>query len=134
MVIQRIQTLFLLLAVILMALAMFVPAASLQGNPLYITDMPVVMIVDILVAVLLFIGIFMYKSLKTQMRLTLVSLLLICAVALGGGFYLWRTSPDADIEYFGAVLLMICAVLAALLAYRGMRHDYHLLRSADRLR
>lgn len=135
MVIQRIQTLLLLLTVALMTAALFLPAASTSsGAPVYITDFPILMIVDILVAALLFIGIFMFKNLKAQMRVTLVSILLICAVAAGGVFYLWRGAEGAQIEYFGAAILLICSVLSAALAYRYMKRDHKLLRSADRLR
>lgn len=134
MVIQRIQSLLLLLTVAMMTVALFLPVATDQGTPIFITDFPVLMTVDILVSLLLFIGIFLFKNLRLQMRVTLVSILLICAIAIGGAFYLWRGAPDAEIEYFGATLLMIVSVITASWAYSRIRHDHRLLRSADRLR
>lgn len=134
MVIQRIQSILLLLTVALMAVALFLPAATIQGTPIFITNFPVLMIIDILVAVLLFIGIFLFKNIKLQMRVTLISILLICSIVIGGAFYMLHGIPNSKIEYFGATLPIIISVITAVWAYRCMRHDLSLLRSADRLR
>ena len=63
MVIQRWQSLFLLIAVIIMGCLSFSPLATLtvegkEASTIYLTDLPVLMVVDILVAVILFISIF----------------------------------------------------------------------------
>lgn len=139
MVIQRWQTLLLLIAVVLMGCLNFVPVARIPGEagaaePFFTTDAPVLMIVSILVAVLLFISIFMFKNLKQQMKVTILSILLMCVLLVGGIFVLFRTAPDAEIEWAGATLLLCCSVILALAAWRLMKKDYRLLRSADRLR
>ena len=41
---------------------------------------------------------------------------------------------NAEPILLGGVSLLVLALLAGLLAYRGLRHDRNLLRSADRLR
>lgn len=142
MVIQRWQSLLLLLAVIAMIAINFLPVASLPSQVsdpdsatiMYLTDAPVLMIVSILVAVLLFIAIFMFKDLRMQMRVTILSIVLLCVLAVAGIFVICHNAPGAEIVWFGATLILVCAVVFACAAYRFMRRDYHLLRSADRLR
>ena len=139
MVIQRWQSLFLLIAVILMACLSFSPMASVpaEGNnvsSVFISDFPVLLIVDILVAVVLFISIFMFRNLKQQMKITLLSILLICCIAIGGAFTIFVNTPNARIETIGAVLILVAALIFTICAYRLMKRDYRLLRSADRLR
>ncbi len=136
MVIQRWQTLLLLIAVILMGCLSITPLAtsSAQGTALFISDFPVLLIVDILIAVILFIAIFMFKNLRSQMKVTLLSIILMCSLVVGGFFTLSHNSPEAEILITGAVLLLLIAAVLTIGAYRLMRRDYRLLRSADRLR
>ncbi len=141
MVIQRIQTLFLLLAVGFMILFCLTPFASAEAanaadsfTPVFVKDAPVYMILNIVIAVLLFLGIFMFKNLKQQMKVTVASMLLICASIVSFGFLLFVGMPDAHVIWTGGVLLLVCALVCALFAYRGMKKDHKLLTSYDRLR
>ena len=139
MVIQRWHSLFLLIAVIIMGCLSFSLLAKLtvegkEASTIYLTDFPVLMVVDILVAVILFISIFMFKNLKTQMKVTTLSILLICCLAIGGAFTIFVNKPNAQIELIGALLLLVLALAFTVCAYRFMKKDYRLLRSADRLR
>ncbi len=142
MVIQRWQSVWLLFAAILVAMFCFVPvavvtdpAAELAVANLTMADFPVLAIVNGLVALLLFIAIFLYKNTRRQKTVTLLSMLLICVVAvvtvtvaLNGG------SEAARVEIGGSVLLLLGALIFAAMAYRGIRRDEKLLRAADRLR
>ena len=106
MVIQRWQSLFLLIAVIIMGCLSVSPLATLsvegkEASTIYLTDFPVLMVVDILVAVILFISIFMFKNLKTQMKVTTLSILLICCLAIGGAFTIFVNKPNTQIEVIG---------------------------------
>lgn len=141
MVIQRIQTLFLLLAVVFMTVFCMTPIATLDAagsaescSPVFVKDAPVFMILNILIAVLLFIGIFLFKDLKRQMTVTLASMVLICASIVTFGFILYAGMPGAHIIWTGGILLLVAALIAALMAYRGMKKDKKLLSSYDRLR
>lgn len=141
MVIQRIQTLFLLVAVVFMALFCLTPIATLDVaestesfSPVFVKDAPVFMVLNILIAVLLFIGIFLFKNIRRQMTVTLASMLLICASIVTFGFVLYVGMPGAHIVWTGGVLLLVAALIAALFAYRGMKKDKKLLSSYDRLR
>ncbi|MDE6654388.1 MAG: DUF4293 domain-containing protein, partial [Muribaculaceae bacterium] len=79
MVIQRIQSLFLLIAGVLMAVVCFaVPVAHMEDaegaiTTVHVYDMLPVMILDLLTAVLLLISIFLFKNLKFQIKVTPVS-------------------------------------------------------------
>ncbi len=139
MQIQRIQTLMLLIAAIFMAVFCFTPFASIQaGNAaaqaIYAKDAPVLLVVNILIAVLLVLSIFLYKDLRRQMKLTILSMVLICVSIVTSFFYIYAGFEGATPILFGGVMLLVLAVIFALLALRGMRHDHHLLRSVDRLR
>ncbi len=129
----------LLIAAIFMAVFCFTPFASIQaGNAaaqaIYAKDAPVLLVVNILIAVLLVLSIFLYKDLRRQMKLTILSMVLICVSIVTSFFYIYAGFEGATPILFGGVMLLVLAVIFALLALRGMRHDHHLLRSVDRLR
>ncbi len=129
----------LLIAARFMAVFCFTPFASIQaGNAaaqaIYAKDAPVLLVVNILIAVLLVLSIFLYKDLRRQMKLTILSMVLICVSIVTSFFYIYAGFEGATPILFGGVMLLVLAVIFALLALRGMRHDHHLLRSVDRLR
>lgn len=87
MQIQRIQTLFLLIAVGIMCLFCLTPYAQTvdtSGNvtDVFVKDTPVLLVVNACIAALLFINIFMYRNLRRQISLTLVSVLLLAGSAV----------------------------------------------------
>ena len=142
MVIQRWQSVWLLFAAILVTIFCFVPVAEVSDPSaelavanLTMADFPVLAVVNGLVALLLFIAIFLYKNTKRQKTVTLLSMLLICVVAVVTVTIAFQGRDEATrIEIGGSVLLLIGALLFATMAYRGIRHDEKLLRAADRLR
>lgn len=137
MVIQRIQTLMLLVAAILMAVFCFTPYGTAAGEParaIFVKEAPALLVLNITIAALLVISIFMYNNLKRQMRLTLLAVLLICVSTVTSLFVLGRAYDNATPIFLGGIGLLILAILFGLLAYRGMRRDKHLLDSVDRLR
>lgn len=140
MVIQRWQTLILLLAVALMCVFFMTPFAvenasnAEASREVFVTEAPVFMIINIVIAVLLFIAIFLYKNLRRQMTVTLVSIVLIAASIVSCGFILYAGMPDAAPVWLGGVSLLIVTLVLALAAYRFMGRDRKLLSSYDRLR
>lgn len=133
MVIQRIQTLWLLVALILTALIGIRPFAWQADTAIFLTDSPVLLVIDILIGMLLLISIFSFKNLKLQKKITALSIVMMFVLAIGGGFYLYRNAAGATLEIFGGVLLLGVAAVFALLAIRGMSSDQRKLRNADRL-
>ena len=139
MVIQRIQTLMLIIAIITMAIFCCTPFAESTGpdgltTAHFATEAPALLTLNILVAALLFIIIFMYKNLRQQMRMTLLALTLIGFNMVTCGFIIYRGFDNATPILFGGVSLLVLTLLFVLLAYRSMSHDRRLLASADRLR
>ncbi|MDE5684650.1 MAG: DUF4293 domain-containing protein [Muribaculaceae bacterium] len=140
MVIQRLQTLFLLIAVVLMCVFCCTPWAShaaegvAEASPVFVSEAPVLLILNIVIAVLLFISIFMFKNLKRQMTVTVLSIILICASMVTCGILLYTAYPGATFIWTGGVLLLLVALVCVLFAYRFMKKDHKLLTSYDRLR
>ena len=140
MVIQRWQSLLLLVAVVLMAIFCSTPyairmasEAAVTPSPVFVKDAPVFLVINLLVAALLFISIFLFKNLRLQMRVTLVSIILMVASLATCGFILWAAEPDAELLWTGGVILLLVALICAIAALRCMKRDYRLLKSYDRL-
>lgn len=139
MVIQRWQTVLLALAVIVMAIFCSTPFATVsataeQVESVYLKDAPVLMIVSILIGVVLFLSIFMYKDLKRQMTMTLVSMVLLVAAIVTGIFIVYYAMPDAKLVILGGITLLVVTFILALGAYTMMNRDRKLLDSYNRLR
>lgn len=141
MVIQRKQSLFLLLAAILMGLYAFMPLLINARGDVMLGGMTfegiggVVFILNCLVALLSLITIFKFKNLRFQKKLCIINILLIvasiatiCAVAF--------MQEDCDLigslTYFN--VLPIVAIVFLLLAHKGISHDQKLLRGSSRIR
>lgn len=140
MQIQRWQSVWLLFATVLMVIfcfspLFFMPAAEAGTQVLYTHDLPVFVTVSGVVALLLFLAIFLYRNTKRQKMVTVVSMILIvcCCVTEGCIYFGWST-PEAPYEWQGSVFLLLGALIFALLAYRGISKDENLLKAADRLR
>ncbi len=140
MVIQRIQTLMLFIAAALMAAFCCLPFATVAGAdgatavPFHTAGAPVLLTLSIVVAVLFFAAIFMFKDLRRQMRVTILGIVLLCAAIITTGLVIYVSLDGASPILTGGVTLPVLALIAGVLAYRGMRHDHRLLTSADRLR
>lgn len=145
--IQRIQSIFLLLASLSLLALFVIPFAtsatadtSLFADKVFdVFDNPILMVVVGLGGVLALVNIFLFKNRPLQMRLdylviTLSILLPIIAILLvfrSGG----ETSGDIGIQenYFG-LAMPILAIIFTALANRFIKKDNKLVKSMDRLR
>ncbi|MDE7125214.1 MAG: DUF4293 domain-containing protein [Muribaculaceae bacterium] len=139
MVIQRWQTVFLLIAAIMAGIFSFSTVAVFHVgetvNGFQPADAPVYLTVNILIALLLVLCIFMYRNLRRQMLMTLVSIVLVAASMVSGGFIIYGgMNGGGTVELVGADLLLLGTAIFALLAYRRMGRDRKLLSSYDSLR
>lgn len=142
MVIQRWQSVWLLVAAVLTGVFCFVPMAIVPDELaaesvtfLSPKDLPVFLIVNVLVAVLLFLSIFMYKNTRRQKMLTLVSMLLLVVVMATEAIVLFGwDSANGSVEWLGSIFLLLGALVFAGMAYQGIRSDERKLRAADRIR
>lgn len=157
MVIQRWQSVFLLIGAVAMALFAFLPAAcSEMGGVARWYWHPIecvpLFVLDLLTAVLALIAIFMYKNLRAQKRVALVVafLSLVAMVATVWAVVSIRLEPVMLDVPFGMEIdwpqykqtmglrwpvgLPLVAAVFFVWANRRMRADERLLRSYDRLR
>lgn len=138
MVIQRIQSLYLLAAAVMMGFFCNSSLATVRAEEAVAeirpVDYPVFLVINILIAVLLFIAIFLFKNTRRQKTVTLLSMVLIAVSAVTGGFILYGGTAVEGIELSGSIVLLVCALIMALGAYRGIRRDEKLLHDSDRIR
>ncbi|WP_134090780.1 DUF4293 domain-containing protein [Olivibacter sp. XZL3] len=158
--IQRIQTVWLLLAsVTILALFLF-PYAQFSDNSGIAMALKVTGVLNhaggqnqsstsfafvlqsiatILLAILPFITVLKYKNRRKQISLILISLLLVILFA----FWLFISANTAveavnktiELNNIGiGALLILPYIVFLLLAMRGINHDTKLIKSADRLR
>lgn len=157
--IQRVQTLYLLLATIFTGLLLFVPLASsdisnvhvdLTAWGIYVTDMTnnglITKVLShswfgILLTVttlLPFATIFLYKNRKRQMLLCIVEIILL-AVSAGLLIYLQQTDMLEGMAQPKFVLLsqsglLLLSIVSVWIARRRIAKDEALVRSLDRIR
>lgn len=149
--IQRIQTLYLIIAIGLMVAFFFVPfgynidtiaaEGALIEQPLTGLNQGLSLILPVSLSLLtMVIAVFSFKSLSGQKALIILSALLIGACAGVVIYYLTAgykdTNPEVAIRtvWGGGGLLLVAALLSLYGAYRGVSADQKLLRSYDRMR
>ena len=137
--IQRIQTIYLFLAVLACIAFIFVPFGqmkTLEDNTetLVIQNIPQLMICSIVVAVIALLSIFLFNNRKAQMKVVLVNSVL--SVVLIGLFIFGITQHIGIKNYIFGVgaILPIFILLFNILAYSSIKADENLVRSMDRLR
>lgn len=141
MVIQRWQSVLLFISSICMAIFCFTPFALL-GDTMsaesisYATprDFTVYFLLNLTIALLLFVNIFLYKNLRLQRMVTLIAILLIVVSAITGLLLAYVQQDAGSILLFGGGLLLIAAFITAIMARRCMTKDLKLLSSMDRIR
>lgn len=133
MVIQRIQTLWLLIAIAFMIVTGVRPFIWVGETPFYLTNFPILAILNWLIVALLAICIFTFKNLRLQKTIALISLLLMVALAVTGFVIQARLLENTYPEWFGGVLFLTGAAICDAFAFRGMHRDQKKLRNSDRL-
>lgn len=150
--IQRIQTLYWLLAVAAVILWGFLPYATIESpaGPLTLSPLGLAsdgpqhwlftgwgtLILGILTVALLLLAIFAYRRPVWQMRASIFSMLLLIGAMLLEGYYIYSATSTAEGIWRMKVAFWL-PLLAGLLAYagfRGVRRDQAFLRRMDRLR
>ena len=135
MVIQRWQSVLLLISAIFVALVGILPyAVTANGVDVCAVQTPVLLCVDILVALLLLIDIFLYRNLRYQMKVTRLALGLIVVLEAAIAAYTCAGLEGATISIIVCIVMPMLALISSFVALRLMHRDYRLLRSADRLR
>lgn len=149
--IQRIQTIYLLLAALALGLQFVLPyaaapaaavpdaAATFADGLFNLYDRMGLLVNTVIAAVLGLVAVFLYKNRLAQSRLTSFGMFAatILAVMLAAQFFfLANETGDAmkTVSYQAGVGMPAVAVVLLWLANRAIRRDEALVRSADRLR
>lgn len=141
MVIQRWQSVLLFVSALCMAIFCFTPFALINDalgvnsiSTVAPRDFTVYFVLNLTIALLLFVTIFLYKNLRRQRMVTLVAILLIIVSAVTGLLLACVQCDGGQVMLFGGGLLLVAALLTAIMAYRCMGKDLKLLTSMDRIR
>lgn len=151
--IQRIQSLYLLLATIFMSLTLFMPIATFvfDGQTYELTAFALscgeqsestlwMGIMLVLSTLLPFVTIFLFKRRTLQIRLCAVEIILLLGSLVFIGLYYWLTTRifegfSLEHRQFGwAAPMPIISLVLSYLASRAIFKDEVLVRSLDRIR
>ncbi len=149
MVIQRIQSVYLLIAVILMAVFAFFPAltfelggrqfvyGALEAGKVGVTHIdPLMLMLVVLISLLALIDIFLFKNLQRQMTVCFVDIIIGLAmlVAIGIQAFYVNGKDGVTLTWQWYLLLPILSIVFLMLAHKAMSRDKKMLRDSDRLR
>lgn len=145
MVLQRIQTVYLFIAVVLMAVFTFFPVFTVSNgdgvftvgalaNSSVNTPSTLLLCLDVLIALFALVTIFKYKNLKKQIALAGILLLLVIAllVTIGVLFVMQKGVGIAVIEW--PIAFPFVTMVLVMLARGGMQRDKKLLSDSERIR
>ena len=151
---QRIQTIYLLISLLLMALMFFFPYAEIlsgegslytfefdglhyiESAKVYIQTVPSIILLSVILAINLVV-IFLFKKRITQMRVAFINLILMLGFLGLVYFYVNNFTTDLKAEAVSYKLYDALPLLAAIfnyLAIRAIGRDEALVRSIDRIR
>lgn len=141
--IQRIQSLYLLLAALLSASLFYFPLFELPAAPpgtgpatFSITSNAFLMILCAIAGIGSFIVIFLFKNRPLQLKACRL-ILIVLFVMIGLLFYTsdtFSSGLDQKVIFKTGTYLPLIQVVLVFLAHRGIKKDDDLVRSADRLR
>lgn len=152
--IQRIQTVFLLVSAILTALIFFMPLANLitgDGNifsfnalgvnatlnsvEIKISALPVA-ILSIMITIINLVAIFLFKKRTFQMRLCVYGMLLLVGLGITAWFYIGVAVEQlqATVRYLVPVIFLPVSLILDFMAYKKISKDDKLVKSLDRIR
>ena len=130
--IQRIQSIYLLLVVISMTLISFkVPVYTLNETLFTAQDDAKMFILTVVCTIISLLGLFMFKNRKFQMKLIRLTILIQMII----GIRLFVLFNKFEVVLNNSFLFLLAFTLIALImAYRGVKKDEDLVRSVDRIR
>ena len=131
--IQRIQTIFLFLAALAMALLFFMPYVEVANDDYFVREYPIQTVFTIIVVVGLIVNIFLFKNRSLQLRITRVLLLFVLAFIAYAVYQIFQIDFQ-NLEFEPGALLPVFSGYFTARAANKIRADEELVRSVDRLR
>lgn len=130
--IQRIQSIYLLVATIAMGLISFkVPIWTLNEELFMAQDDTKMFILTLTGAILSLLAILMFKNRKFQMKL--VKLAVLVELVIGVRLFMVLQEFEVSLNV-NCIFLLAFAFLALIMAYKAVKKDDDLVRSVDRIR
>ena len=130
--IQRIQSIYLLLAAISMTLISFkVPVYTLNETLFMAQDDTKMFILTIVVTIFSLFGLFMFMNRKFQMKL--IRLTVLIQMIIGIRIFMLLNKFEVVLNN-SFLFLLVFTLIALIMAYRGVKKDDDLVRSVDRIR
>ena len=132
MMIQRIQSIYLLVASISMTLISFkVPVYTLNETLFIAQDDTKMFVLTIVGAIFSLLGLFMFKNRKFQMKLIRLTVLIQMII----GIRIFMLFNKFEVVLNNPFLfLLVFTLIALIMAYRVVKKDDDLVRSVDRIR
>lgn len=142
--IQRIQTVYLLLCVLALVICLYLPIASISGSALMynlatISAQHTTLTANYELFILLafavicdLVAIFTFKRRRMQMKLCVLANIFSIAWYVVTAIELFRIEGKVSLHF--AFILPLVAIILQILARKGIKHDDDLVRSADRIR
>ncbi len=153
---QRIQTIYLLISAVLFCALFFLPLAAVRAGDVFYTFQVAglftslspaelvyptwsLMVIAVIIVLSFFLCIFMYRKRILQIRICIFNILLMIGFCVLTGFYLWQFYHSPDLSNlkiyfrFGGSFPII-AIILNYLAIRNIGADETLVRSLNRLR
>lgn len=139
--IQRIQTVYFLLAIACLGLACYFPLYNLNisttnhtATLFKLTQQPALLAVTVICALGIIYNIFLYKNRRLQMTVCGVLSALVLLLNILIAITYSPLSKDNTVQVQPAAFFPLVALFCLLMAARGIRKDEKLVRSTDRLR
>lgn len=153
--IQRIQTLFLFIASVLLLVMLFYPLSTVTNSStglfmtlhcFYAIDVNGATVVNfslitigvliVITTIIGFLDIFLYKSRKKQMLLCAFAIFfsfILCNLIVLNSFIM-KPNAESNIFFSFVAIFPIVSFILFILAYRGINKDEKLIKSLDRIR
>ena len=148
--IQRIQSVYLLVVTILMVICMCSPIGSIITNANEISELGnlcitfpdgtkdyspwALFVILLVVAALSFVTIFLFKKRMLQIRLTIFSSVMLIGYYLALVAYIFMLAENTTFSASWSVCLPLVGIILNWLAIRGIGADEALVKAYDRLR
>lgn len=135
--IQRIQSIYLLAVTIISALLCFFPMAYLNDAPLGFGTLIVYSALCIIIPVVSFASIFLFKKRILQMRLNSFNIILMIFQIIAIIVYIYMAkdaAPEAELKLSWPIIAPPINIILTYLAIRAIGRDEALVRSLNRLR
>ena len=134
MQIQRIQTLWLIMAVIIAAISFAFPWIKIEESFIGLCDNIPMLILGLLASILPLVSIFLFRNLKRQKTTTQLSgLFALATFSYTVALSVLGPDKDAKMLILGPSLMVLSCIFDYL-ALKGINRDAKLLRDSDRLR